>query len=379
MIHAKQLRLSGMCGAALVFGTALVLMCAKGPAKQQNAPAIPVVSVSAGQMDVPLELRDIGTVEPYSTIAVTSRVGGELMRVGFSEGQDVFMGETLFQIDPSPFVASLAQAQATVSRDQVVLANAQADAGRYKDLIAKEFVTQQDYEAKMSAADEAKATVEADSAMVKNARLNLGFCTICAPMSGRTGNLLVQQGNQVAANGPNPLVIINRIVPIYVRFTVPGPQLPEILRQSQNEKLTVWAYVPPDSATRYDGVLTFVDNAVDEATATITLKATFPNVKKTLWPGQYVQVGLILGTLRNAVVVPVSALQTSQQGEFVYVVSSGDSAQLRGVTTKTRYKSMGVIDTGIRPGERVIIDGQLRVAPGTHVVENRKAMQGSAP
>jgi membrane fusion protein, multidrug efflux system len=352
-----------------IFALALTIGCSRNAARRQVAPPVPIMTAPAVSMDVPIELRGIGTVEAYSSVSVTARVGGQLMRVGFSEGQDVAKGEMLFKIDPAPFQAALSQAQAALARDKAALDNAQADADRYKDLVGKEYVTRQEYETMVSTAAEAKATVEADEALVRTARLNLSYCTIVAPMAGRTGNINIKQGNQVLANSTTPLVTINQIIPLYVSFSVPGQRLSEVRRQSLMKKPAVWAYLAPDSATRYNGTLTFIDNAVDETTGMISLKATFPNADKALWPGQFVQVGLVLGVQRNAVVVPTSALQTSQQGEYLYVVMPGDTAQMRQVTTGSRFGTMAVIDNGVSAGEKVITDGQLRVAQGTRVAQ----------
>jgi multidrug efflux system membrane fusion protein len=349
---------------ALAAASALSGGCAGGKDKRTGLLPVPVLTADAVSMDVPLEIGAIGRVEAYNTISVTARVGGQLLEVGFREGQDVGPGDILFQIDPGPYRAALDQAQANLERDRAMMANADADLARYADLVRKDYVTQQQYDSFVSAAAQAKATVQADEAVVQSARLNLEYCTIRSPIAGRTGNLLVKRGNLVAANGPSPLVTINQIVPIYVSFAIPESQLADVRRYSRQGTLAAQAYVPPDSVHAYGGKLTFIDNAVDQGTGTILLKATFPNESRALWPGQFVRVNLVLTKLRNATVVPSAAVQTSQQGEYVYVLASDDTAELRSVVQGPRFGDLVVIEKGVETGERVVTDGQLRLTPG---------------
>jgi multidrug efflux system membrane fusion protein len=346
-------------------------VCAAGCATKKSnrgiALAAPVLAEEAVSMDVPVELRQIGTVEAINTVAITARVGGQLVRVGFEEGQNVKKGEVLFQIDPAPFRATLAQAQANLERDKAALSNANADVIRYQDLVKKDYVTKQTYEAAVSTAAEAKAMVDADSAAADNAHINLAYCTITSPVAGRTGQILVKQGNIVAANGTSPLVTINQIEPIYVSFTIPEEQLSKVQSGGTKADLPVLAYIPTDSSRIFRGKLTFIDNMVDAATGTILLKATFANDDHALWPGLYVKVGLVLTNLHNATVVPAAAVQTSQQGNFVYVVAPGDTAQFRLINVGPASGRWIVVDKGVAPGEKVVTDGQLGVRQGIRV------------
>lgn len=352
--------------------------CANRNSRRNTFPPAPVLVETAVSKDVPIELRQIGTVEAVNTVAVTARVGGQLEKVEFKEGQDVEKGDLLFQLDPAPFRDAYAQARANFDRDKAALTNANADVMRYQGLVEKDYVTKQAYDAAVSTAAESKAMVAGDSAAVENARLNLDYCTIVAPIAGRTGTILVKPGNLVVANSASPLVTINQIAPINVSFTIPEAQLAEVQARTPKEELRVWAYIPTDSTKLFIGALTFVDNAVDRTTGTILLKATFANVDRALWPGLYVNVGLVLGDLKSAVVIPAVAVQTSQQGDFVYVVADGDTAQMRPVARGTRSGMWVVIDKGLAVGERVITDGQLAVRQGARVMVKTGLMPAAA-
>ena len=333
----------------------------------QTRPPAPVIVDTAVTMDVPVELRENGSIEAFNTVAITSRIGGQLLYVGFKEGQEVKKGEVLFRIDPGPFEAALSQAQANLERDQVMLTKAEADVRRYEGLVQKDYVTKQDYDAVVSTSAEAKEAVAADRALVENARLNLDYCTIRAPISGRTGNILIKQGNIVVANGPNPLVVIDQIVPIKVSFAAPEQTLSKVRQAAQKADPAVYAFLSSDSTRIFEGNLTFIDNAVDATTGTVLLKATFPNSDRALWPGQFVQVRLELSKQRNAVVIDDAAIQSSQQGDFVYVIGPGDSAQMRPVVAGPKYNGKVVIVKGVVPGEKVVTDGQFGLAPGAKV------------
>jgi membrane fusion protein, multidrug efflux system len=341
--------------------------CTKKNGGPRAAMTLPVMVTEAVSMDVPIELREIGSVEAYNTVSVTARVGGQLLKVGFDEGKDVKEGAVLFQIDPRPFEAALAQAEANLDRDRASQMNAEADVSRYESLVQKDYVTKQQYDLAVSTAAEAKATFKADSALVKNARLNLEYCTIRAPISARTGNLLVKEGNLITANSPNPLVTLNQITPIYVSFAIPEQYITDVRSSMAGKQLSVWAYLPSDTTRVFEGKLTFIDNTVNRTTGTILMKGTFPNTNRALWPGLTVQVGLVLGKKLKATVVPKEAVQTSQDGNYVYVVAEGDSAQLRPVIKGTEYADKVVIDKGVSPGERVVTDGQMMLTSGTKV------------
>jgi multidrug efflux system membrane fusion protein len=357
--------------ALLAFLTVSILALSDGCTgrKVQRPPSLPVpVTVeNAVTMDVPVTISAIGAVEAFNTVSITARVGGQLLEVGFKEGQDVAEGDLLFQIDPRPFQADLDAALANLERDRAQQANAEAEAARYADLVKKDYVTRQDYDTYMAAAAAAKATVQADEAAVKSARLNLDYSTIRAPIAGRTGNLIVKEGNLVTTNSGSPLVTINQVVPIYVSFTIPEQQLADVRRYARRGTLTVQAYLPSDSADVRTGKLTFIDNAVDERTGTILLKATFPNRDRSLWPGQFVHVDLVLTKQPEAIVVSTSAVEASQQGDYLFVIGPDGTAELRSVVRGVKFDGKVVIEKGVGAGERVVTDGQLRLTAGAKV------------
>jgi membrane fusion protein, multidrug efflux system len=364
----KSLKRIARCGAAC----AIALTAAAGAcAKKQPPPRAEGVPVSVGtvaRQDVPLEVRANGHVDPYSTVAIKARVGGEVTRVGFHEGQNVHQGDVLFQIDPRPYASALAQAQAQLERDRAIAKKAEQDVQRYAELVAKDYVTKEQYDAVGSNVAAALATVKADEAAVENARLNLSYCTVAAPLSARTGAVLVYPGNMIKGNDDNPLVILNQIQPVYVSFSVPESSL-ALIRQhaGPGQKLKVLATPAGASASPQTGDLTFFNNTVDPTTGTILLKATFPNSNEVLWPGEYVDVTLTLVTEPNAIVVPTQAIQTGQSGQYVYVVKNDLTVESRPVTMNRTQGTLAIVAKGLQPGERVVTDGQLRLAPGAKV------------
>ena len=291
---------------------------------------MPVTTGVVTTKTVPVELEAVGKVEPLSTVDVLARVGGELTAVRFAEGQEVQKGQVLFTIDPRPFQAALDQAQAAVARDKAVAANSASDLKRYGDLVQKEYVTREQYDRIAADTASSGATVKADEAAVEAARLQLEYCTIRAPLTGRTGSLLVHAGNLVKANDAQPLVVIHQIQPIYVSFAVPEGELAGIERYRREGHLTVESVPSEGNGAAQEGALTFVDNQIDRTTGTILLKATFPNATRTLWPGQFTKVRLTLARQANAVVVPAQAVQTGQQGQYVYVVRADQTVENRG-------------------------------------------------
>jgi len=342
---------------------------AVAPARNE---AVPVVAATAEKKTVPDDLRVIGTVEPMESVSVRARVGGHIMQVGFEEGQEVKEGDLLFIIDRRPLEAALNQAQAAVLRDEANSHEAQVDLARSVTLAESQAISQAELDQARAKAEALEATVNADRAAVESAKLLLDYCTIRAPIGGRTGDLLVDVGNLVKADADTPLVVINRIAPIYVSFAVPEQELPRIKRHFEERKkehktLSVLAG-PSGVSDPVEGQLTFVDNAVDRATGTLELKATFPNEDKRLWPGLFVDVTLRLAELPDRVVVPNEAIQVGQEGEYVYIVKPDDTAELRPVTKGMQVGGQTVVDRGVKPGERVVTDGQLRLAPGMKVV-----------
>ncbi len=333
--------------------------------RQGTPPAVPVTVAQAEQRTVPFEITAPGTVEPMRAVAVSAQVTGIVTTVRFREGEDVREGDVLVQIDPRPYRNALQQAEATLARDVIQLGNARRQVERYQGLAQSEYITTEQFEALQTSAKALEATVQSDSAAVDNARLNLEYTTIRAPISGRTGSLLIKEGNVVRAQGSGSLVTLNQTQPILVRFAVPAPFLPTI-RQHQRENLTVRVR-PTEDTTSLSGTLTFVDNAVDTTTGTIMLKARFPNTADQLWPGQFVTATLVLYEERDVVMVPVPAVVESEGGNYVYVVGEDNKAQTRPVVAGRTVGDDVVITQGLTAGETVVTDGQLRLVPGARV------------
>ncbi len=343
----------------------LVIGCSSsGRAKAPDRiPAVPVVVATAMRKDVPIQVRAIGAVEPFSTVQVKSMVAGELTKVYFTQGQDVTQGDLLFTIDKAPFEAALAQAESNLARDTAQAANARAQATRYQALLREGVVAREQSDQMQTAADALDAAVRADRAAVETAKVNLRYCSIYAPISGRTGDLMVHAGNLVRSNDV-PLVTINQITPTYVDFSVPEQFLPDIKQYSARGKLKVDAGAPGQPAAI--GTLNFVDNTVDAATGTIKLKGLFENRERRLWPAQFVNVILTLA-VQNGVVVPSQAVQTGQQGQYVFVVTGEKRAETRNVVLDRIVEGQAVIRQGVAPGEVVVTDGHLRITPGAKV------------
>jgi multidrug efflux system membrane fusion protein len=357
---------------------ALIAACKRGGQQQgqQQAEGVPVTVAQVEKKTVPQQVTAIGTVEPMHTVQIRSQVGGTLDGVHFREGQEVSKGDLLFTLDSRPYQAALAQAQSAVQRDKARMADAEANARRYEELAKKEYVTQQQADSARAEAAALQATVRADEAAVEQAKLNLAYCALRAPVTGRTGTLLVHAGNVIKANDA-ALVVIDQMQPIYVSFAVPERVLPQI-RAKQGEQLRVTARlsdqrpgeVPESSAIRGEaeqGVLTFVDNAVNSATGTILLKATFANKDETLWPGSFAMATVTLGEIRDATVAPSQAVQRGQQGQYVFVVKQDGTVESRPVVVAMQDERQAVIEKGLAPGETVVTDGQLRLAPGARV------------
>jgi multidrug efflux system membrane fusion protein len=318
------------------------------------------------QKAVPIEIRAIGNCQAYSTVTVKSMVAGEISQVHFTEGQDVKKGDPLFTIDPQPFEAALKQAQANLERDKALAKNAEADKKRYEFLMAKQAVARQQYDQIRTNAEALEATVRLDEAAVENAKVMLNYCFIHSPIDGRTGNLLITRGNVIKANDV-PLITINQITPIYVAFSVPEQSLAQIKRYRAKGPLKVEALLPNDAKGAEQGTLTFIDNTIDKTTGTILLKGTFANRGKRLWPGQFVDVVLRLAMEPNAIVIPSPAVQTSQQGQYVFVIKADLTVEVRPVVVSRTINNDAIIDKGLKAGERVVTDGQLQLVPGVKV------------
>ena len=356
-------------GRLAILAPALLLAASCG-AKDKKAAAPPGLPVTAGvveKKDVPLEAVAVGHVDAFSTVAVRTRVGGEVTKVGFREGQDVSQGDLLFEIDRRPYQSALAEAEANLERDRARAREAEENLKRYAELVKKDYVTQEQFSQATANADALKATVKADDAAVETARLNVSYCQIAAPISGRTGGLLVHSGNMIKANDDRALVVINQVEPIYVTFSLPEAVLADVKKRAAAGALKVSALPNGPGLSPSEGTLTFIDNTVDTTTGTINLKATFPNRDRALWPGQFTNVSLTLATEANSVVAPTPAVQAGQQGSYVYVIKPDDTVEARTVVVRRTWQQWSVIDKGLAPGERVVTDGQLRLAPGAKV------------
>jgi multidrug efflux system membrane fusion protein len=346
-----------------LIGLVVLGACAKKTAPP--TPLVPVTVATAERRSVPFELPATGTVEPLQTVSVQAQVSGILQRVAFKEGDEVKQGQVLFQLDPRPYRAALDQAVAVLARDRAQATNAAQDAKRYEALVEKEYVTSQQYDQVRTSAASAEATVAGSQAAVDQARLNLQYATIRAPISGRTGSLLVREGNLVRGTTSEPLVMINRLRPILVRFAVPATSLPLI--QSHLGKDVVVRAEPSGGGAPSEGTLTFVDNAVDSTTGTILLKGRFPNDDGSLWPGGFVNVRLQLYVEPDALVVPAAAVVSGQQGSFVFVIQADSSATTKAVTVSRTAGDFAIVTGDVQPGDRVVVDGQLRLRQGSKV------------
>ena len=342
------------------------------PGQRNQATAVkrpvPVLAARAVHKDFPLEIRAIGNVESYATVAIKARVTGELQKVHFREGQEVAKGDLLFTVDPRPLEAALREAGARLEKDKALAAKAEADNRRYEDLVQGGFVSREQYDQIRSNLSSLQATVVGDEAVVENAKIQLGYTAIYSPISGRTGTILIDQGNMIKANDDNKsLVVIEQVHPIYVSFSVPESNLPRIIEGMKGGSLPVTALSDGSTNGPEKGRLTFVDNSVDSKTGTIRLKGTFDNPARRLWPGQFVNIALTLGSLQNVVTVPSQAVQTGESGLFVFVITAENTVQLKPVKTGKSYGGETIIESDIMAGEQVVTDGHLRLTPSATV------------
>ena len=349
---------------SLIAAGAAAAACSKPPA--QRVVPIPVQLAPVTTIAAPLTIEANGAVEPLQTVAIEAQVGGTLDTVAFNEGDDVEAGQVLFRLDARPFEAALRQAEAALARDQAQAQSAQRDAERYKALVEQDYVTKSQADQATATADAATATVQSDKAAVDNARLNLNYTTIRAPISGRTGRLLVRRGNLVKASG-DPLVVINQLRPILVRFPVVQHDFPALQRRDALGNVPVSVVTADSGRVGEVGKLAFLDNAVDSLTGTVIAKARFQNAADALWPGEYVRVSVQLNVQNGAVAVPTRALLAGQDGNYVYVVGDKRVAELRSVSLGRPVGEMTTIAKGLTPGEQVVVDGQSRLTPNAHV------------
>ena len=366
---AEQLR------SPLLFSFLTAVLFLSGCAKKEQAqaagggrPPAPVVVASVEQRDIPVQIAAIGNVEAYQTVQIRSQVNGQIQKVFFREGEDVRQGQELFQLDKRPFQADLEKAIGQMKHDQAQAENSRIQAERYSGLEQQGIVSHEQAEQIRAQSKADASAVEADKAAVDAARVQLQYADIAAPIDARAGVLMINLGNLVKANDTPFLVQLNQVTPIYVTFSVPEAHLDQIRRYFASGRLRVLAYPKGQSANPASGRLTFIDNGVDTTTGTFKLKATFQNKDRRLWPGEFVDVALELSTQKNAIVVPTKAIQTGQQGEYVYVVRTDSTAESRPVKTAGAYQNVTLVSDGLSAGERVIVNGQLRVAPNAKVV-----------
>ncbi|BCG45327.1 RND efflux system, membrane fusion protein [Citrifermentans bremense] len=340
--------------------------CSTKKEKPKAKPAVPVAVATAARKDVPVQLKAIGNIEPFNSVAIKSQVNGQIAKVHFKDGSDVQQGALLVTLQPESFQAALNQSEAALARDLAQARFAREQAERYRQLVAEGIVTKDQYDQLRTNAESAAAAVAADRAAIANARIQLNYCYIRSPISGRTGNLSLQLGNLVKANDLT-LVTVNQISPIYATFSIPERSLPEVKKAMAERALKIEAIVPNDPNGKETGTISFLDNAVNAATGTIRLKGVFANADRKLWPGQFVDVVMTLGLRRDAVVVPTQAVQVGQQGQYVYVVKPDKTAEMRPVTVAAEQGGESIIEKGVAPGETVVVSGQLRLTPGAKV------------
>jgi len=337
-----------------------------GPPAPQSAPVTVTIARIA---TVPVTISGIGNVQAFSSVAIKSQVDGQILEVHFREGQTVKKGDLLFTLDPRPYEAALRQAEANLAKDKAQLDKARADVVRLEGLVAKDFTSRVSYDQARATAASFEATVKADEALVEQARLRLEYTRITAPIDGRVGSILVNAGNLVKANdtAAGTLVTLNQVRPINIQFAVPESNLAEIRSRMAAGKITVKAAVPGDAGPPAEGVLVFVNNAVDMTTGTILLKAGYENADERLTPGQFVNVTMELSRLHDAVLIPSAAVQQGQNGAFVFVVKADNTAEMRPIRIGIAADKDVVVESGLRESERVVLEGQLRLRPGSRV------------
>jgi membrane fusion protein, multidrug efflux system len=328
---------------------------------------IPVTAGTVVARDVPVLLRGIGTVQAYNMVTVKTRVDGQIVRVDFKEGQEVKEGDPLFQIDPRPYQAALEQAQAAKLKDEAQLAGANLDLARYSKLLGTGYQTRQSFDQQTALVAQLQAAIKGDQATIDNARLNLDYADIRSPIDGRTGARLVDKGNLVHTNDNTALVTITELKPIFVSFTLPQDTIDEVREQQQKAPLTVQAVDSEDSKVLSAGKLTLIDNTIDQTTGTIHLKARFDNQDERLWPGEFVNLRVIL-QMRHAVpTVPSQTVQQGPEGNYAYIIKPDNTVERRNVDVAAVQDGIAVVTKGLSPGERIVVDGQYRLTDGARV------------
>ena len=334
---------------------------------QAPAPAVPVTAGTVREENVPVFLHGIGTVQAYNMVSVKSRVDGQIVKVGFKEGQEVKAGDPLFQIDPRPYQAALEQAEAAKQKDEAQLAGAKLDLERYSKLLGSGYQTRQSFDQQTALVGQVEAAINGDQAQIDTAKLNLGYAGIRSPIDGRLGARLVDKGNLVHASDNTVLVTITEVKPIFVSFTLPQETLDEIREYQQKAPLLVRAYSSDGSTLLSTGKLTLIDNSIDQSTGTIHLKARFDNQDERLWPGEFVSLRVVLKVLPKVATVPSQTIEEGPEGRYAYVINADNTVARRTVTVASIQDGIAVVTKGLIPGERVVVDGQYRLTEGARV------------
>ena len=341
---------------------------------------VPVLAAQAARADVPVYLDAVGTVKPLNTVTVRPQVDGKLIEVAFKEGQDVNKGDVLARIDPTIYQAQLDQALAKKAQDQALLANAENDLARYEKLAATNAINKQQADTQRALVAQYTAQIKSDQGAIENAQATLGYTTITSPLSGRTGIRMVDEGNIVrASDASSAIVTLTQLKPISVIFNLPQQELDRVNAAFANEPLAVDALRPADNSVIARGKLTVIDNQVDPSTGTVKLRAEFTNDKLQLWPGQFVNVRLLIDTLKNVVVIPTGAVQRGPEGTFVYVVKPDSTAAIRPIKVQMQDEARTVVASGVAPPERVVTTGCARLTDGAKVMLGGGAPQGKPP
>jgi len=371
-------RLVGAAAIVAVIGSAAIWHLNIGagvpPAAAQIAgQAIPVTAGTVAVEDVPVFLQGIGTVQAYNTVAIKSRVDGQIVKINFKEGEEVKQGDPLFQVDPRPYQAALETAQAAKEKDEAQLVGAQLDLDRYQKLLAPGWQTKQSYDQQKATVEQFQAAIKGDIAQIDNAKLNLGYADIRSPIDGRLGARLVDVGNLVHASDNTPLVMITELRPIFVSFTLPQETLDDIQENNKKAPLVVRAYTGDGKKELAEGKLTLIDNMIDQATGTIHLKARFDNDDERLWPGEFVNLRVILSTRKGAPTVPQQTVQVGPNGYYVYIIKPDNTVERRAVEVASMQDGLAVITKGLTVGEQVVVDGQYRLTEGARVNPSKAA------
>jgi multidrug efflux system membrane fusion protein len=340
---------------------------AEAPAPPPNAPGVPVTAGTVTAADMPVLLNAIGTVQAYNMVTIKSRVDGQIVGIEFNEGQHVNAGAPLIRIDPRPFQAALDQAQAQKQKDEAQLAGAQADLARYAQLVPSGYQTRQSYDQQKAQVGQLEAAIKADDAQIETARLNLGYTDIRAPINGRLGARLVDIGNMVRATDAAGLVTIAQLQPIFVSFTLPQERAHKVRERQAVAPIEILAYGDDNKTLLAKGKLTLIDNAIDQATGTIRLKASFDNKDERLWPGEFVNVRVVLNMRKGVPTVPEQTVQDGPNGHYAYIIKQDDTVERREVEVSAVQDGIAIISKGLEPGEKVVVEGQYRLTNGARV------------